>query len=163
MEEALPHIDALYRMALRTFGDPEMARDLVQETYKEAWRSFDGYQAGSDCKAWLFRIYYRVVGRRRKLERVQHHVDLDSLPEERLSVPAEAERRLEGAPVIQVLEGMPEHYRSILVLADVESLSYREIARLLDLPLGTVMSRLNRARTLFRERFRHFQQQTGTA
>lgn len=163
LEEALPHLNALYRMALRSFGDPEMANDLVQETYKEAWRSFDGYQSGTDCKAWLFRIYYRVVGRRRKLERFQVHVDLDSLPEERLSVPPDVNERAEGQMVLRVLEGMPEHYRSVLVLADVESLPYREIARLLDLPLGTVMSRVNRARALFRERFQHFRQESESA
>lgn len=162
-EEALPHVDALYRMALRTFGNPDLAQDLVQETYKEAWRSYDGYQAGTDCKAWLFRIYFRVVGRRRRLDRVQSQVSLDSVPEERLAVAPGVEQSFEGSRILRILGGIPEHYRSILILADVEGLAYREIARLLDLPLGTVMSRLNRARALFREKFQHLQHESESA
>jgi RNA polymerase sigma-70 factor (ECF subfamily) len=144
-------------MALRTYGKPDQAQDLVQETFKEAWRSFDGFQPGTDCKAWLFRIYYRVLSRRRKLDRSDSHVALEALPESRLAVAPQVGGGEEGGAVIRILQAMPEHYRSILVLADVEGLTYREIARLLDLPLGTVMSRLNRARALFREKFQHAQ------
>lgn len=155
LEEAVPHLDALYRMALRTYGNHDLAQDLVQETFKEAWKSIDHYQPGTNCKAWLFRILFRVGGRQLRREKALRQVDWAELPEGRLAVAPESDDRLEQQQLMKFVMSMPENYRTVLVLADVESLAYREIAEVLELPMGTVMSRLNRARTLLREKLRH--------
>lgn len=151
-EEALPHLGALFRTALRIAREQAEAEDLVQETYKEAWGSFHRYRPGTNCKAWLFRILFRRWSRRlRRINRLTQ-VDLEEVSEERLAVMPDFEARLAHETVLDVLNSLPEHYQLVLILADVEGFSYREIADQLELPVGTVMSRLNRARNLLRQK-----------
>ncbi len=152
-DEALPHLEALYRSALGMIRNPSAAEDLLQETYKEAWASFHRYQPGTDCKAWLFRILFRLRSKQLRRAGQFQWAELEDVPEEKLSTPPDALRKLDSARVLQVIESMPEHYRNILILADAEQFSYHEISRILDLPIGTVMSRLNRGRQLFRQKF----------
>lgn len=156
-------MEALYRSALGMLGNSFAAEDLVQETFKEAWASFRLYQPGTDCKAWLFKILFRLRSKQLQRNGLFQWTDLDDLPEEELSAPPEVMRKLESAQILSVINSLPEHYRSILVLADAEQFSYQEISRILDLPIGTVMSRLNRARHLFRGKFLQAQGQRQSA
>ena len=151
-QEALPHQESLYRMAVSLTRDRAVAQDIVQDTYREAWRGFDRYQPGSNCKAWLFTILFRVNKRHSRRGLAHLTVSLDEVPERQLSSQPDFEDRLNNEVVIRLLDSLPEHYRLVLILADVESLSYREISATAGIPIGTVMSRLNRARSLLREK-----------
>jgi RNA polymerase sigma-70 factor, ECF subfamily len=152
--EAMPHIESLYRMAVRNYRDPDLARDLVQETYKEAWKSFGNYRRGTNCKAWLFRILFRVAGREIRARNARTEVPLAGISDPKLTVAPKVEAGLTSRQILEILDKMPEDYRTIIVLADIEEMTYREIAESLGVPLGTVMSRLSRARALFRRRYR---------
>jgi len=152
-KEAIPHLDSIYRMAVRTVSDPVLAQDLTQETFKDVWDSFHRYRLGSNCKAWLFTIFFRISNRHRFIKSRLDSIALDDVPERVLSVVPRIEEQLEQKLVLDVLSGLPAHYRTVLVLADVEGLSYKEIGTALQLPTGTVMSRLNRARALLREKY----------
>ena len=146
-QAALPHLADLYRLA-RQMSDEHRAQDLVQETYLRAWKYFDSYEQGTNCRAWLFRILHNVWSdqwRRRGME------ILLSGKEE---APAEPYYDWEGQflkdelshEVERALSQVPDKYRWAVLLADVEELSYQEIARVLKCPVGTVMSRINRGR-----------------
>ena len=152
LREALPHADVLCRMASRLVRNPQDAEDLVQETFHEGWKSFHSYQASTNCKAWLLKILFRVSQRQKRLAIALQSLDSDDVADSRLVVYPSAERDVQVREVAEVLEALPEHYRVILVLADVESLHYKEIASVLEIPVGTVMSRLNRARRLLRNK-----------
>lgn len=132
----MPHIDSLYRMAVRNYRDPDFARDLVQETYKEAWKSFGNYRRGTNCKAWLFRILFRVAGREIKSRNARTEVPLVGISDPKLAVAPKVEAGFTSKRILEILEGMPEDYRTILVLADIEEMKYREIAESLGVPLG---------------------------
>lgn len=153
LEQAVPHLDSIYRVAVRDYGNPALAQDLVQETFKEAWKSFSTFEKGTNCRAWLFKIFFRVSGRYRSRAKKFQQVDLETLSESRLSVGPKHEDRIDLETVLTILETLPKKYRTVLVLADIEELSYRKISRSLEIPIGTVMSRLNRARSIFREKF----------
>ena len=159
----MPHMGGLYRMAVSLARHRDRAEDLVQETYQQAWQSFHGYTPGSDCRAWLFRILFRAWNRSLRQDYRMKSVGFEGVAEEELAVESDLERRIGGGEVRKVLHSLPEHYQTVLVLADVEEFSYREMATILGLPLGTVMSRLNRARSLFREKFKRDQMDTRSA
>ncbi len=131
----------------------DLAEDLVQETYQQAWKSFQGYTPGTDCKAWLFRILFRLRNKQLRQARWWKAVDIDEVPEGQLAVQPDFQDSIENEEVLRILQSLPEHYQMVLVLADIEEFRYREIAGMLNLPIGTIMSRLNRARSLFREKF----------
>jgi len=168
--EALGQIDALYRTALRLSRNPQDAEDLVQETYLNAFRSLDRFEEGTNLRAWLFRILNNAFisqYRRRKrrpsssLEDVTDFYLYDHLLDGGVSPrPENPERevldRIGDERVLSALEELPVEFRQVELLADVEGFSYREIAAILGIPIGTVMSRLYRARrrlqkTLWRE------------
>ena len=131
----------------------DLAEDLVQETYQQAWKSFQGYTFGTDCKAGLFRILFRLRHKQLRQARWWKPVNIEEVPEGLLAVQPDFQKNVEGGDVLRILQSLPVHYQTVLVLADIEDFRYREIARMLKLPMGTVMSRLNRARSLFREKF----------
>ena len=153
LEEAVPHMQSLYRVALSMTKRKDLAEDLVQDTYQQAWKSFQGYTSGTDCKAWLFRILFRLRNKQLRQARWWKPVDLDEVPEGRLAVQPDFQKNIENEEILRILQSLPVHYQTVLVLADIEEFRYREIARMLKLPMGTVMSHLNRARSLFREKF----------
>jgi RNA polymerase sigma-70 factor (ECF subfamily) len=153
-DEALPHLDALYRVALRLTGDPARAEDLVQDTMLKAYRSWRQYRPGTNAKGWLLTILRNTFindYRRRKLEPVA--MDLEAAEPHAIFRDA-AEADPEGAffaqivdrKVIEAIDALPTEFREVLVLSDVEGLSYAEIAETLQVPVGTVKSRLFRAR-----------------
>lgn len=147
--EAMHHINDLYRTAMRlTMSQPD-ADDLVQETYMQAWKSFDNYEVGTNCRAWLYKILFNKFDhlRRKKYTQAKYIQEADELVFEHATFSAPVPDSLTDTEVIAALNKLPEHYRSVVLLADVHEFDYKEVAEILSIPIGTVMSRLNRART----------------
>jgi RNA polymerase sigma-70 factor (ECF subfamily) len=163
--EALKHLDALYGAALRLTRSPSDAEDLVQDAFVKAYRFYDRFEPGTNMKAWLFRIltntfinkYRRTTRERKVLEGREAEPVGDGVMSRAamrtLTDPiSEAHRRLITAEIQEALDSLPEDYRMMIVLADVEELSYKEIATIVGCPIGTVMSRLHRARKKMQRR-----------
>lgn len=159
--EALGYIDSLYRTALRMTRNPADAEDLVQEAYLRAFRSLHQFKPGTNLRAWIFRIMTNAyINEYRKRSRRPVNSSLDDLEEFYLydhlidsGVQPTSERTedvvldsLTAGDVIDALDGLSDDFREVVMLADVEGFSYREIAEIMDIPVGTVMSRLYRAR-----------------
>lgn len=147
--EAMQHINDLYRTATRLTMNQTDADDLVQETYMQAWKSFDHYEPGTNCRAWLYKILFNKFDhfRRKKYTRGRYMQEADELVFSNAVYSAPIPEHLTDQEVIAALNKLPEHYRSVVLLADVQDFDYKEVAQILDIPIGTVMSRLNRART----------------
>lgn len=147
--EAMQHIDDLYRTAKRLTRSETDADDLVQETYMQAWRSFENYELGTNCRAWLYKILFNKYDhhRRKQFTQSKYFQKADELIFELFAAPTPVPEHLTDEAVIAALDNLPEHYRSVVLLADVQDFDYKEVAHVLDIPIGTVMSRLNRART----------------
>ena len=154
--EALVHLDALYRVARRMTQSPSDAEDLVQEVFYRAYRSFSRFRKGTNCKAWLFKIMHNVSITRSAATRLAQDnlVDL-AVTSRRRNQAADPERvvsaRLEIERARQALDSLPEDYRMVMLLSDVEGLTYKQTARAMRCPVGTVRSRLARARALLRD------------
>ena len=151
--EAMQHIDDLYRTASRLTMSQTDAEDLVQETYMQAWKSFENYEPGTNCRAWLYKIMFHVVHhhRRKQFRYVSATVEADELGlEDTLRYEPPVAEYLSEEEVLAALDRLPEHYRDVVLLVDVEELSYKEAAAALDVPIGTVMSRLSRGRAVLR-------------
>ena len=147
---ALPHLNDLYRTACSLLGDRTEAEDLVQETYLHAWKSFHRFEPGTNCRAWLFKIlFHRLHHHRRKWFRMRLAKSDDTL-EQTLAYEPPVPEKLSDEEVLAALERLPEDFREVLLLADVEEFSYKEVAAALEIPMGTVMSRLSRGRRLLR-------------
>jgi len=160
-ELAMEHMGSLYSAALRMTRNAADAEDLVQETYLRAYRGFGGFQEGTNLKAWLYRILTNTyINAYRAKQRRPDESDLDDVEDlylyNRLGglEAARAGRSAEDelmdmfseAEVKAAVESLPEGFRMAVLLADVEGFSYKEIAEILDIPIGTVMSRLHRGR-----------------
>ncbi len=158
-QEALEHLDALYAAALRLTRNPTEAEDLVQDTFVKACRFYDRFEAGTNLKAWLFRIQTNTfINRYRRRVRERDVLDgaqsapvgegvMSRAAMRALSHPvAAAEQGLLAQEIERALAQLPEEQRMMILLADVEEMSYREIAEVIGCPIGTVMSRLHRAR-----------------
>ena len=160
-EEAVPHLDAVYRFALRLSAAPDQAEDLVQETFLRALKSWGQYTPGTQCKSWLFTICRNVFLRQR--ERGHRHDEIVSESVSRegpgpnpinpvwvsvLGVDPEGDffDSIVDAEVLKAIDELPEEYRTAVVLSDLEGLPYSEISELMDVPVGTVKSRLFRGR-----------------
>lgn len=162
-QEALVHLDALYKSALRLSGSPEEAQDLVQETFLKAFRSFHQFQTGTNCRAWLYKILRNsFINRYGQKKKQPHMIDMDDAEpfigkaDEAIGMTPDTYEELLGRvledDVKNALMALPEPYRMAIILADLESMPYREIAEVLEVPIGTVMSRLFRARKALRTR-----------
>ncbi|HVW83447.1 MAG TPA: sigma-70 family RNA polymerase sigma factor [Bryobacteraceae bacterium] len=150
--EAMPHLDDVLRTALRMTGDRGRAEDAVQETFLQAWKSFDTFEPGTNCRAWLLRIlFYCVHHQRRKWFRFPK-AENDDLLEASLPAPEPIPETLRDEQILAALDGLPADYRAVVVLVDIEEFAYRETAGILQVPIGTVMSRLNRGRRLLRQK-----------
>ena len=148
---ALPHLNDLFRTAARLLGNRTEAEDIVQETYLLAWKSFDRFDPETDCRAWLFTIMFNAIRHhRRKWFNRMVTGATDEVLEQTLTYIPPIPEELQDADVLSALDGMPEHFRAVVLLADVQEFSYREIAGMLEVPVGTVMSRLSRGRGLLR-------------
>lgn len=151
--EAMQHINDLYRTALRLTRSRIDADDLVQETYMQAWKSFDQYEPGTNCRAWLYKILFNKYDhhRRKMITRAKYVTEADDLVFELSPGTEPVPETLTDRAVIEALNALPEHYRSVVLLADVHEFDYKEVAEILQIPIGTVMSRLSRARTRLRQ------------
>ncbi len=151
--EAMRHIDDLFRTAKRITMNQIEAEDLVQETYMQAWKSFDQYEPGTNCRAWLYKIMFNKFDhqRRKKFTQAKYFQEADDLVFLGAAYQAPVPENLSDSQVIAALDKLPEHYRSVVLLADVHEFDYKEVAQVLDIPIGTVMSRLSRARAQLRK------------
>jgi len=175
-KDALSYLDALYRTGLRMTRSEADAEDLVQETYIRAFRHRDQFTTGTNLKAWLFRILTNTfINSYRRKATQPETTELDAIEETTLhrhmaqapaSSASEPEREvldnMVDTEVKQALEDLPERFRTV-VLLDVEGFSYREIAEMLDIPIGTVMSRLHRARRSLQKRLYDLARDRGIA
>lgn len=172
-EEALIHLDALYSTALRLTHDPRDAEDLVQDAVLQAYRSFDQYQQGTRCKAWLYKILTNTFinkYRRRVLETEvatgmvqsgESGILSSSQFHQAHDVEDKLHFQLMSDAIAQALTSLPEEFRLAVLLSDVEEFSYREIADIMDCPVGTVMSRLFRGRRLLEASLRSYAAAAG--
>ena len=156
---ALPLFDSLYNLAHWLTGDRVEAEDLVQETYAKALKGFKSFQEGTNLRAWMFRILRNtfLTSRSGLMARNTSSIEDESQGNELLAghhvTPESVLLRGEHQKlVMDALAALPVHYREILLLCEVEELAYREIADVLSLPMGTVMSRLSRARNSLRQK-----------
>ena len=165
-EEALPLLDSLYGAALRMTRKPQDAEDLVQETMLRAYRAFDRFEAGTNLKAWLFRILTNAyINTYRKKQREPQKVSADELQD--FDLYRELKNHdpqfsdtpenivldsLVDSDITEAIDDLPEQFRLAVVLSDVEQFSYAEMAEIMDVPMGTVMSRLHRGRKALQKR-----------
>ena len=158
-EEALAQADALYRVALRLTRSPAEAEDLVQDTYLKAFRSASRFERGTNLRAWLFTILMNT-DRNRRRDASRDPIDVDSeVVEQAQALPGGASTPEDllidatmDVDVKAALDSLPDTFRAAVWLRDVEEFSYAEIAQMLDIPAGTVMSRISRGRKLLYER-----------
>ena len=165
-EEAMPLLDSLYAGALRMTRNPADAEDLVQETMMRGYRAFNRFEPGTNLKAWLFRILTNAyINTYRKKQREPRKVSQDEVEEfdlyrelkdhdPSLSVTPETIvlDSLVDSDILEAIDDLPEQFRMAVVLSDVEGFSYAEMAEIMDVPMGTVMSRLHRGRKALQKR-----------
>jgi RNA polymerase sigma-70 factor (ECF subfamily) len=160
--EALPLQADLFRTALWLTRDRTDAEDLVQETMFQALRSFHLYESGTNCKAWLLRIMH-VHNVRRLRSSLKLRLVSDNDGEITNAIPFEPPipDKITDDEVVSAIKQMPPHFREVVVLSDIENLSYKEISSVIGLPMGTVMSRLSRGRRLLRIELAEFAKRAG--
>ena len=150
---ALPHLSDIYRTATRLLSDSTRAEDVMQEVYLQAWKSFDRFETGTNCRAWLFKILFNTLHHyRRKWFNIRMVKESEEVIEQTAAYTPSVPERITDEEVLAALAEVPEDFRSVVLLVDVEEFSYKESAGILNIPIGTVMSRLSRGRKLLRER-----------
>ena len=172
--EALPFMNSLYHKALVLTRRPEDASDLVQETFLRAFRTFENFEAGTNCRAWLFTILYSIfVNKYRQAQREPDLVSMDGLEEthhreladpqwdDEFAALAGAELDWQGPEISAALGKLPEEFRSAVLLVDVEEFTYEEAAAVLNCPVGTLRSRLFRARRVLFVELRDYARKMG--
>lgn len=171
-EEIIPHMDALYNFALRLTTDPNDAEDLVQDTIVKAYRFFSSYEKGTNAKAWMFRILKNsFINNYRKTSKKPSQVDYDEVSSYYESIRAERTdtsdleslmyRELMDDDISNALQSLPEDFRTVVMLCDVEGYTYEEIANMLDVPIGTIRSRLHRGRNLLKTELVEYARRRG--
>lgn len=151
---AMPHLADIYRTACSLTGNASDGQDLAQDVYLQAWKSFHRFELGTNCRAWLYKIlFHRMSHFRRKAHRYQTLPEENTL-EQTLAAPVPAGDQLTDRQVLAALDRLSPQFREVLLLADVQEFSYKEVAETLEIPIGTVMSRLSRARAQLREDLR---------
>lgn len=170
--EALPHANLLYNFALRMTNNAADADDLVQETYLKAYRFWDKYEQGTNIRAWLFRILKNsYINRYRKEAKEPDTVDYDDVKNFYASIrdesadPNDLQEAIFGNllddDVAKAIAELPEDFRTVVILSDIEGLTYEEIAAFVDCPLGTVRSRLHRGRKLLHAKLLKYAKSRG--
>ncbi|MEM7093446.1 MAG: sigma-70 family RNA polymerase sigma factor [Actinomycetota bacterium] len=170
-EDAMPFMNQLFATAMRMTRNRSDAEDLVQETFLKGYRAYERFEEGTNLRAWLFRILTNnYINTYRKKQRRPTQTDLEDVQDlylyrrlggnELASIGRSAEDELfdqiTDGDIIEALEELPEQYRTAVMLADVEGFAYKEIAEILDIPIGTVMSRLHRGRKKLQEQLYSF-------
>ena len=161
-EMMLPHKAALYQTARSLLGSTTEAEDAVQETYLQAWRCLDRFQPGTNSRAWLFGILFNVVRhhRRKWLQRL-HLIDDPQAIESTLASQPELSQELADKEILEALATIPRQYAEVVLMADVQEFDYKEIAQARAIPIGTVMSRISRGRTLLRSKLARLASEMG--
>ncbi len=174
--EALPQMDAVYRFALRLSKDPERAQDLTQETFLRAYRHWDRYTPGTKAKSWLFTICRNLFLRREERGRRHDEIVAEVADKDPRQISREAtvflaakDRDPEGAfwkemideKILEAIDDLPEEFREAVVLSDLEEMSYQEVAEILEVPVGTVKSRLFRGRRILQEELYEYALEAG--
>lgn len=170
----MPLLDQLYGGALRMTRNPQDAEDLVQETFLKAYNAFDSFKQGTNFKAWMYRIMTNTyINSYRKAKRRPVESSADELSDYHLyttaehdstgleSAEVEALKLLPNTEISAAMNDLPEDYRMVVYYADVEGLAYKEIAEIMETPLGTVMSRLHRGRKLLRQALKDVAREQG--
>lgn len=171
-EEFLPHADALYNFAYHLTYEDAKAQDLVQEAFLKAYRFTDSYQVGTNAKAWLFRILKNgFINQYRKKSRQPSQVDFDDFitfqekdiksDYHTLDLRDEIFQGMLGDEVTIAINSLPIDFKTVILLCDLEGFTYEEIADMLEIPIGTVRSRLHRARKVLKEKLREYAQSMG--
>ncbi|HWP43642.1 MAG TPA: sigma-70 family RNA polymerase sigma factor [Blastocatellia bacterium] len=154
---AMPHMNDLFRTASRVCGNTAEAEDVVQETYLQAWKSFHRFEPGTNCRAWLYKILFHVIQhRRRKWFQLRSASESDEMLLDTLVYEPPVPDHLTDEDILAAFDRLPASYREAVLLADVQEFSYKEIAEILGIPIGTVMSRINRGRKLLRAELSSF-------
>jgi len=150
--EAMPYLQDIYRSAARVVGDASRAEDVCQEVYLQAWKSFDRFQAGTNCKAWLYKILFHCVNhQRRKWFRFPVLKETEEFLEANLVAPEPIPDQLSDGDILNALDRLPADFKAVVLLVDVEEFSYKEAGEILRTPIGTVMSRLSRGRKALKD------------
>ncbi len=175
-EEAVPHMDAVYRFALRLTGSRDEAEDLVQDTYVRAFRAWEQYEPGTRCKSWLFTICRNVFLRGRERSQRHDEILLETAQDDPRAISREAPvfaasrdedpegeffRSIVDDQVFAAIDELPDEYLMAVVLSDLEDLSYGEIAEVMGVPVGTVKSRLFRGRRLLQRQLHDYAVEMG--
>lgn len=167
-EQFVPYADALYRFALKLVADTDEAKDLLQETFLKAYRFFDYYEIGTNAKAWLFRILKNTfINDYRKKSKQPHKVDYKEVEEYYKEEAAAVDLRNKsvqdaiGDEVANAVNELPVEFRTIIILCDLEEFTYEEMAKILDIPIGTVRSRLHRARNMLKIKLKEYASKKG--
>jgi len=157
-KEMMPYADALFNYAMYLSSDRELSKDLLQDTYVKAFRFFDKFEQGTNAKAWLYRIMkntfineYRRVHRQPELVEFDEHVSpyqMSRTSDGMNDLRDKMESRMFDDELAGAIAGLPDKFRSVIVLRDIEDMPYEEIAEALAIPIGTVRSRLHRARSI---------------
>lgn len=162
-DNAFEHIDSLYSTALRLTRNPQDAEDLVQDTCLRGFQFFNRYQQGTNFKAWIFRILMNMFinkyhkDQRRppsiQFEKVEYAVENVLNDDERSTILTDSNmfRNIFDDEIVRAIESLPEDYRVSVLLCDIEGFSYKEIGEILDIPMGTVMSRISRGRKMLQK------------
>ncbi|MGO9451574.1 MAG: sigma-70 family RNA polymerase sigma factor [Candidatus Binataceae bacterium] len=171
--EALPHLDSVYSMAVRLARNADDANDLLQETILRAWRFFEQFQPGTNCRAWLmtilfnnFRNGYRRTSREQPASSAaefEHRLEASSLADDSKQDNPETTvaGRAMDREVESALNALPDEFRSAMLLVDVEELSYQEVSAALEVPVGTVKSRVSRGRAIMRQALQAYARERG--
>ncbi|HET6527548.1 MAG TPA: sigma-70 family RNA polymerase sigma factor, partial [Balneolaceae bacterium] len=171
-DEIIPQLDAMYNFALRLTSDPSDAEDLVQDTIVKAFRFFSSYEKGTNAKAWLFRILKNsYINNYRKKSKQPNQVDYDEVATFYETIRAERTdtsdledkmfRDLIDDDITSALDKLPEDFRTVVLLCDIEGFTYEEIANMLDVPIGTIRSRLHRGRNLLKAELLEYAEKRG--
>ncbi len=160
--EAMPFMPDLYRVAIWLTRNKDEAEDLVQETFMQALRSFHRYEMGTNCRAWMTTIMYNLNAKRlQKLGRMRIVDDPEDKLTETIPFEPSVPTNITDSEVLDALRQVPENFRQVVILSDIEEYSYKEISSILGVPMGTVMSRLFRGRKLLRQQLAEYARQFG--
>ena len=159
---ALPHLNDLYRTAVHLVRDRTEAHDLVQEAYLQAWKAFHRFEPGTNCRAWLFKILINEVRHyRRRWFNSKTVAEPEQSFEGTLVFEPPIPDDIQDEDVLAALDEIPREFREVVLLSDVQEFSYKEIAEMLGIPVGTVMSRLSRGRKQLRIKLASYANATG--
>ena len=170
--EFFPHAEALYNFAFHLTYNEDDAHDLVQDTFLKSYRFINSYEKGTNAKAWLFKILknifineYRKKVRAPRVSDYEDYIAYQDSDEATgigsLDMRSDYFRNMIGDEVSNAINTLPSDFRTVIILCDVEEFSYEEMAKIIDIPIGTVRSRLNRARNMLKEKLRDYAKTKG--